>query len=1000
MDNHAYRYETESNAGAGTRWAEDSEVRGALTRVDLTEEHIPACGLPLISDGHIAYVDNTDSHSLILGSTGSKKSRLLVMPMMEMIAKAGESVLCTDPKGELYERTSGAFAKAGYRVLVINLREPLRSNGWSPLHMAADLGRRGDMDQAFSVINDLAATLFPLLNRHVDEFWAQTSRAMFAGLAGMIAEKPDAYEHFSLHTIESMVNAMTGERSDMHDLNQLMRAYPEDSLAVNSLETALTGTERTMDNIRVSYRAGVQFLYSRDSLTRMLSTPDVDFSVLGTEKTALYIIMPDEKTTLHPIVAMIIKLCYETLISTAQQCEGLTLPVRVNFLLDEFSNLPPVPDMSSMISAARSRNIRFFLVIQSLHQLQAKYGDDASTIRGNCTNWVFLTSRELALLSEISELCGTRGEQRTPLISTSQLQRLNKQSGEALILCGRLYPYISYLADIDEYPTAKLPPLPLPTLTPPDFTPLNFTRVIWRIRHQYALPDSCVMAEPEEVTFGTWHGRPMRWLRVAELTDVGGELLLAASPVAELPYDEAGSKPAWGQASLSEWLNHKFMDDAFTFRELRRIMELPEKYFPGVLKWPPEQRKFAILSQEELTVLLRHCDLIGGEESMWMRNDLWVPGYLPRLNVATGFDYEEPTKTKIGDSGVGVLSQPINCAHGVRPILMRRMSGVRPTTPACADDGITLPTYEEAFGGKPVRKRASNKSDTDDDFFSFLQEKFRARIDADEDMDDDTGEDEDTGDDDDEDDDETVRIASNAQQVQYIATMLRLGYHTRVALRIAKKMPPDVDEQMLASNAELLLACLGEKALEGLTGEAAVLFITENPARNRERVAVPDMLNFSADDRAKYLEKLPYSTYSPELYDKVQAILSDRLTEAELRTLVTGLHVHGHSMQPECNTLVYLKNLAALPDPTHVLPTLLQNHPDDLFGLDSAPGACLRMLRRHFKEDWLLRLIVSESDIFVNFHPVSSLSAPEGSTPEGIIARLKERFPEAVLTDA
>ena len=104
----------------------------------------------------------------------------------------------------------------------------------------------------------------------------------------------------------------------------------------------------------VSYNAPMQVLYSQESLTRMLSAPGIDFSTIGTEKTAFYLIMPDEKTTVHSIVSLMIKQCYESLIHTAQQQERRTLPIRVNFLLDEFANLPTIPD-SCEGSTARTR---------------------------------------------------------------------------------------------------------------------------------------------------------------------------------------------------------------------------------------------------------------------------------------------------------------------------------------------------------------------------------------------------------------------------------------------------------------------------------------------------------------------------------------------------------------------------------------------------------------------------------------------------------------------
>jgi type IV secretion system protein VirD4 len=206
----------------------------------------------------------------------------------------------------------------------------------------------------------------------------------------------------------------------------------------------------------------------------MLSGNSINIRDIGKKKSAVYIIVPDEKTTYHFLVTTFIKQVYELLISEAQATASKTLPVRVNFVLDEFCNIPKIPDMPSMISAARSRNMRFFLVAQSLHQLTARYKEDAATIKGNCDNWVFLTSKEIALLEEISSLCGSvsqAGEQNhRPLISISELQRLDKQKGEALIMHARQYPIITEIADIDSYPDFKCYPevLMKPFDLPPD----------------------------------------------------------------------------------------------------------------------------------------------------------------------------------------------------------------------------------------------------------------------------------------------------------------------------------------------------------------------------------------------------------------------------------------------------------------------------------------------------------------------------------------------------
>ncbi len=123
----------------------------------------------------------------------------------------------------------------------------------------------------------------------------------------------------------------------------------------------------------------------------------------------------------------------------------------MNFILDEFSSLPAISDFPQMISASRSRNIRFILVVQSKHQLTQRYKEETDTIMSNCTNWMFLTSREIELLKELSELGGTTGSNNGKLISVSWLQHLDKEKGECLILSGRKYPYVAVLPDIDAY---------------------------------------------------------------------------------------------------------------------------------------------------------------------------------------------------------------------------------------------------------------------------------------------------------------------------------------------------------------------------------------------------------------------------------------------------------------------------------------------------------------------------------------------------------------------
>ena len=102
-----YKLGKYQNLNQETRWATMEEVERSSTHINLYDDTYPGAGIPIISDGHEAYVDSKDTHTLIFGATGSKKTRLFCMPTINFFIKAGESFVATDPKGELYDRTAG-----------------------------------------------------------------------------------------------------------------------------------------------------------------------------------------------------------------------------------------------------------------------------------------------------------------------------------------------------------------------------------------------------------------------------------------------------------------------------------------------------------------------------------------------------------------------------------------------------------------------------------------------------------------------------------------------------------------------------------------------------------------------------------------------------------------------------------------------------------------------------------------------------------------------------
>jgi len=458
-----------------SQWANAQKFRSTLKKVDLKNKNIFCGGIPLWSDGHLAYVDDSDSHSLIFGSTGSKKTRLLAMPMLRILGKAGESMIVTDPKGELYERTAALLKDLDYNLIVLNFRNPSTGSTWNPLDIPHRLYKSNEKDKASELLNDLVKNImFYETTANIDPFWDNSASDFCYGLLMVLFECAQHERQVNLRNISSLKNSFISMQSNFYEhLNK-------HSLAYISLSGTMDAFEKTQGSILSVFDQHLRLFCAQSNLSEMLSYSNFSLDSIGFKKSAVFIIMPDEKTTYHRLVSIFIKQCYESLIAAAQANETRTLPIRTNFILDEFSNLPPVTDFPAMITAARSRNIRFCIITQSDHQLKARYREESETIKSNCNNWVFLTSRELPLLRQISELCGYK-DGTTPLISVSKLQRFDKERGEALVLNGRNYPYVTTLADIDAYDKNHYARIPIPFREKRKILTFNFKNIVAKL---------------------------------------------------------------------------------------------------------------------------------------------------------------------------------------------------------------------------------------------------------------------------------------------------------------------------------------------------------------------------------------------------------------------------------------------------------------------------------------------------------------------------------------
>lgn len=435
------KYVTKSHS----RFAEPEEIKKSL--VAISSNGNLCSGAPLFYENNKLYVDNSDAHTIAIGPTGCKKSRTVAIPTVESIIAAGESAIINDPKGEIYQYTSGAARKRRANVFVLNFRKPSESHGWNPLLQAHKYYQRNDFDASYQCVSDFASSVIaPILETTVDRYWGDTSLGFLISLILILMVSVSA-EYFNITNL----NQLCFEQNSA-TLKAILGKMDQNTPAAYGLHTVLDlEAEKTKSCVYSTLLSAMAPFSQNESLQHLLGVNDIDVEKIAEEQTIVYVIYPDEKGSLNFLVNSFLTQCYETLITKSAENNN-ELPIRVNFVLDEFSNLPAIPNFDNRISEARSHNIRYFLFIQSFGQLQNKYKEHAETILSNCGNWICFSSKEIGFLKKISEICGTEVDYNGiehDLISPSEMQHLKKyeDGAEVVVIKAGEYPFVTKLPD-------------------------------------------------------------------------------------------------------------------------------------------------------------------------------------------------------------------------------------------------------------------------------------------------------------------------------------------------------------------------------------------------------------------------------------------------------------------------------------------------------------------------------------------------------------------------
>ena len=362
-------------------------------------------GLEKIDDKEKIYYNDDDTHSIVLGATRSGKGRTVLLQTIGIQGLAGENMILSDPKGELFCYTNEFLKNLGYEVIALDFEEPEKSNSYNFLQNVIDYVNEGDMTRAIDSVEDIVDMLVQKGSN--EPIWENGEKSILAfAILLVVIENKNTPEYQNLTNVYNFLSKMCiSDENGKIPLNKYIQDLDDSHPAKLKASIALVAPEKTRGSFFTSALSTLR-LFASPFIYEMSKQTDFDIND-SSKKRAVFIILPDQKQTYNSLAGLFISQYYNSLIKNAK-ANGNRLQRRVNFNLDEFGNYPAINGMESKMTVSAGYGIRFNLFIQSFAQLKSVYDEDvARVLKDNAETLIYLRSKDTETLREVSDRLGT-----------------------------------------------------------------------------------------------------------------------------------------------------------------------------------------------------------------------------------------------------------------------------------------------------------------------------------------------------------------------------------------------------------------------------------------------------------------------------------------------------------------------------------------------------------------------------------------------------------------
>ena len=348
-----------------------------------------------------------NNNILCIGAPGSYKSRGFIIPFLMGCAQRSsndegrhpESVIVTDPKGELFEMTAPYFEKKGFYVKAVNFLDMAHSDGWNCL---------AGLDTNPDLVTTVANTIIQNTSgpKEADDFWSRAELNLLMALIHYVCNLKDArgnllpLEQRSLGDVYKIL-----AYKSVNEINRILAELPPEHPAKGPHGLFLKARENLWGNIIIGLGNRLA-VFQNPLVDKITRNHDVDLLLPGQKPCAYFVIISAQDSAYRFLSSLFFSLTFPQL-SNYARLHGGRLPVLTNFCLEEYLNIGYMEGISDVFNSIRGFNMSVQVAVQSLSQWQEKYpGKEWENQLGSFDMTLYMGCNDMTSAEYFAKKCG------------------------------------------------------------------------------------------------------------------------------------------------------------------------------------------------------------------------------------------------------------------------------------------------------------------------------------------------------------------------------------------------------------------------------------------------------------------------------------------------------------------------------------------------------------------------------------------------------------------